>query len=99
MTDLKVAEQLIALAQNKEADGTVRDLAHRSVLRIKTLVGPAVAGGTSYGLISHLIRQYEMNPAEVPAPSVLAAPDGAPIDPGQEWLESLLGEPACEWMR
>ncbi|WP_229312277.1 zinc-dependent metalloprotease [Larkinella punicea] len=99
MTSLKVAEQLIALAQNKEADGAVRALAHWSVLRIKTLVGPAVAGDTSYGLISHLIRQYEMNPAEVPAPSVLAAPDGAPIDPGQEWLESLLGEPACEWVR
>ncbi|RRB00956.1 zinc-dependent metalloprotease [Larkinella rosea] len=98
MTGLKVAEQLIALAQNKDADATTRDLAHRSLLRIKTMVEPALANQLSnYGLITHLIRQYEQNPTQVPQPAVLVPPDGAPIDTGQEWLESLLGEPACEW--
>jgi hypothetical protein len=99
MIDLKVAEQLIALAQDKDADGTTRDLAHRSLLRIKTLVEPVLAGSNTYGLITHLIRQYEQNPAQVPAASLLTPPDGMPIDPGQEWLESLLGEPACDWVR
>ncbi|GAB3890639.1 zinc-dependent metalloprotease [Larkinella knui] len=100
MTELKVAEQLITLALNKDADGTTRDLAHRSLLRIKTLVEPGgLSSLASYGLITHLIRQYEQNPTQVPAASVLPAPDGAPIDPGQEWLEALGGEPACEWVR
>ncbi|GAB3934279.1 zinc-dependent metalloprotease [Larkinella terrae] len=100
MTALKLTEQLIALAQNKDADGTTRDLAHRSLLRIKTMVEPALANPISnYGLITHLIRQYEQNPTLVPQPTVLTLPDGAPIDTGQEWLDSLLGEPACEWTK
>ncbi|MGA0559067.1 zinc-dependent metalloprotease [Larkinella sp. VNQ87] len=96
MTSLKVAEQLIALAHNKDADGTTRDLAHRTLLRIKGMVEPTLSDGT-YGLITHLIRQYEQNPAEVTTSPVLPPPDGQPIDSGQEWLEGLLGEPACEW--
>ncbi|MFC5412018.1 zinc-dependent metalloprotease [Larkinella bovis] len=96
MIDLKLAEQLIALAQNKEASGAVRDLVHRALLDIKKLVEP-VAASTHYGLITHLIRQYEQNPAETTTSPVLTPPDGMPIDPGQDWLEGLRGEPACEW--
>ncbi|MGV3560572.1 zinc-dependent metalloprotease [Larkinella arboricola] len=95
MTGLKLAEQLISLAQNKDADGATRDLAHRSLQRIKKLAN--VSQGRTYGLITHLIRQYEQNPAQVQPSPVLTPPDGMPIDPGQEWLDGLLGEPACEW--
>lgn len=98
MTGLKLAEQLIALAQNKDADGTVRDLAHRSLQRIKKVAEP-VSTAPTYGLITHLIRQYEQNPAQVQPAPALIPPDGMPIDPGQEWLEGLLGDPACEWDR
>ncbi|GAB3340850.1 zinc-dependent metalloprotease [Larkinella ripae] len=98
MIDLKLAEQLIALAQNKDAAGAVRDQVHRSLQHIKVLVEP-VSPDKTYGLIAHLIRQYEQNSAQVSPAPVLPPPDGMPIDPGQEWLEGLLGEPACEWNR
>ncbi|WP_460636707.1 zinc-dependent metalloprotease [Larkinella harenae] len=97
MTGLKLTEQLISLAQNKDADGTTRDLAHRTLQRIKQMTNPS-ALETTYGLVNHLIRQYEQNPGQVTTVPALTPPDGMPIDPGQEWLEGLLGEPACEWV-
>lgn len=97
VTGLKVAEQLIALAQNKDATGTTRELAHQTLLRIKQLIFPTAP--QNHRLITHLIQQYEQGLAPVALAPVLTPPDGMPIDPGQEWLDGLLGEPVCEWER
>ena len=98
----KVLENLMQLATNKEAGGAVRASAHQAIMRIKAdytekkvdTFGPNLSGlRDAYPDYLHwLIDQYETNPASIPTTTPQTPPDGAPIDPGQEWLS-----PDCDW--
>lgn len=106
MLHRKVLESLMQLAVDKDVDGAVRSSAHEGIMRIKsqyaaeptvnlptgrTLANEASPGATP-DYLYWLISQYEANPESIPVTTALAPPDGAPIDPGQEWLA-----PACDW--
>ncbi len=100
MTSRRLLESLIALATDKDADGRVRTVAHDAIRHIKTtylLNGLAatydppfatpVTTDTPNNLL-WLIQQFERNPQQPPvAGAPLTAPDGAPIDPGQDYLD------------
>lgn len=85
----RTVEGLIGLAANKEADGRVRQEAHNGLMLIRNRYVPQPDR-----YLHWLIRQYEQNPQQ-PAllTNPLSPPDGAPIDPGQEWLDG------CAWER
>ncbi len=90
-TERLYLDQLIRLATNKDADGSVRAAAHDAIMRLNTYYnGPRGKGGNSYPL--WLIEQYRRLPDRTVSVPALLPPDGAPIDPGQEWLQ-----PACDW--
>ncbi|MCX6214405.1 MAG: zinc-dependent metalloprotease [Spirosoma sp.] len=106
MLQRKVLESLMQLAVDKDLDGAVRASAHEGIMRIKsqyagkpsinlparsslsTEASPGATGDYLYWLIA----QYETNPSSIPVAATPAPPDGAPIDPGQEWLA-----PECDW--
>ncbi|AKD57546.1 zinc-dependent metalloprotease [Spirosoma radiotolerans] len=106
MLHRKVLENLMQLAVDKELDGAVRASAHEGIMRIKSqyAVEPTVrlptretlnretSSGATPDYLYWLIGQYETNPSSIPVMAALAPPDGAPIDPGQEWLS-----PDCDW--
>ncbi len=105
MTQQKVLENLIQLATGKDNAGAVRAEAHNAIMQIKTdYARKAISGSYNIGVyvtrdtytdfIYWLIQQYENHPDQLPLTTPLVAPDGAPIDPGQEWLE-----PGCGWER
>ncbi|MCY7360384.1 MAG: peptidase, partial [Rudanella sp.] len=85
----KTVEGLISLATNREADGRVREAAHNGLMTIKKKY--RYTDPEHPGYLRLMIQQYEQNPQIPQSTTALAAPDGAPIDPGQEWLEG------CEW--
>lgn len=100
----KTVEGLIGLATNKEADGRVREVAHNGLMSIKMTFLPGLVRSVeknsrltylsnpqSPDYLTWLIGQYETNPQSPLQTNPLVAPDGAPIDPGQEWLDG------CEW--
>lgn len=100
----KMVEGLIGLATNKEADGRVREVAHNGLMLIKTTLLPGLvrpveknsklayfSNPHSPDYLTRLIGQYETDPQTLLLTTPLVAPDGAPIDPGQEWLDG------CEW--
>ncbi|MBC8154273.1 MAG: zinc-dependent metalloprotease [Bacteroidetes bacterium] len=103
MMQQKTLEHLIQLAAGKENMGIVRAAAHRSIMTIKadyarkntSTIGypesPAVRDEYP-DFLYWMIQQYEGNPDTSVATMLLTAPDGAPIDSGQEWLE-----PGCGW--
>ncbi len=102
MTQQKVLEHLIQTATGKENTGAVRAAAHRAIMQIKAdyalksttpQTSVVVAARDSYpDFLYWMIQQYENSPDQSVASTPLAAPDGAPIDSGQEWLE-----PGCGW--
>lgn len=97
LTSRRLLESLIALASDKEADGRVRSVAHDAIqhIRYKYLTQRStdapfnyVVSDTSPNQLLWLIQQYERNPQQPAVASTpLAAPDGAPIDPGYDWLD------------
>ncbi|MEZ0610018.1 zinc-dependent metalloprotease [Fibrella sp. WM1] len=97
LTSRRLLESLIELASNKEADGRVRSVAHDAIqhIRYKYLAQRATDAPFSYVVsdaspnqLLWLIQQYERNPQQpAVASSPLVAPDGAPIDPGYDWLD------------
>lgn len=93
LTSRRLLESLIALASDKETDGRVRSVAHETINTIRTkylTVKPSqgqAAAGSAAGQLLWLIQQYENNPQQPAASTALPAPDGAPIDPGYEWLD------------
>ncbi|CCG99582.1 hypothetical protein FAES_1572 [Fibrella aestuarina BUZ 2] len=97
LTSRRLLESLIALASDKEADGRVRSVAHDAIqhIRYKYLTQRStdapfnyVVSDTSPNQLLWLIQQYERNPQQpAVANTPLAAPDGAPIDPGYDWLD------------
>lgn len=101
MVQQKLLEQYIQLAADKTVDGAVRSAANDAIMNIKRsytqlVVGKPMASsvGQAPDFLYWLISQYEQNPDNLPVGSIQAPPNGAPIDPGQEWLE-----PDCEWVR
>ncbi|KAB7729396.1 DUF5117 domain-containing protein [Rudanella paleaurantiibacter] len=101
----KLVEGLIGLATNKDTDARVREVAHNGLMAIKKKYLRGRSTEVEYktelqyrtsnrnpGYLHWMIRQYEQNPQQAPvATTALVAPDGAPIDPGQEWLDG------CSW--
>ncbi|MBC7570524.1 MAG: zinc-dependent metalloprotease [Spirosoma sp.] len=108
MTQQKVLEHLMQLAVNTSNEGAVRASAHRAIMSIKQDYASKQVRQTSTrsdalgapirdeypDYLYWLINQYEANPGNVPMTMPLPAPDGSPIDPGQEWLT-----PDCDWTR
>lgn len=92
MTQQKVLEHLIQLASSKENNANVRATAHRSIMKIKADYATASLANEPAGFLAWMIQQYEANPDMSVATATIPAPDGSPIDPGQEWLE-----PGCGW--
>jgi Met-zincin/Domain of unknown function (DUF5117)/Domain of unknown function (DUF5118) len=93
MTSRRLLESLIALATDKDADSRVRGVAHDAIQHIKYyfVIDHSVRAPLNHGSDSQLlwlIRQYESNPQQAPvASTALATPDGAPIEPGYDWLD------------
>jgi hypothetical protein len=106
MLHQKVLESLMQLAVDKEVDGSVRASAHTGIMRIKSQyaiastinlptprsINTETSQGTPSDYLYWLISQYEANPGSIPLTVNPTPPDGAPIDPGQEWLS-----PDCDW--
>ncbi len=98
----KVLESLIQLAVNKEVNGAVRASAHQAIMTIKRNYAQKQISQVSIGespiqneypdFTHWMIGLYETNPAAIPVTTAQTPPDGAPIDPGQEWLS-----PDCDW--
>ncbi len=96
LTSRRLLESLIGLAADREADGRVRSTAHDAIQRIRQhyLVNKPMPGSLAYTVtetypnqLLWLIQQYESNPQQPMATTIMAAPDGAPIDPGYDWLD------------
>ncbi|MGF7218230.1 hypothetical protein GGR92_004407 [Spirosoma lacussanchae] len=91
-TERLYLDQLIKLATSKEADGSVRATVHEALMRLNTLyAGSKATSPYRYDYHRWLIEQYRNSPDRVVSVAAQAPPDGAPIDPGQEWL------PDCDW--
>ena len=91
MSERKVLEQLIQLAVNRDNSGAVRSAAHEAIQKIKQQQN-SIGASSQARYINWLIQQYEQNPETILLNTPLTPPDGAPIDPGQEWLS-----PDCDW--
>ncbi len=97
LTSRRLLESLIALASDKETDGRVRAVVHEAIQHIRykyltqrTTDSPFIYSVTdqSPNQLLWLIQQYERNPQQPPvANTTLTAPDGAPLDPGYDWLD------------
>ncbi len=81
---------LIQLATSKDADGSVRAVVHEALGQLRTYYGSATAAA-HHDYHRWLIEQYRDSPDRVVGVPAQLPPDGAPIDPGQEWLT-----PECE---
>ncbi len=84
---------LIQLATNKDADGSVRAAAHEALSQLKTVYGSATASAR-HDYHRWLIDQYRDSPDRTVSVPTQLPPDGAPIDTGQEWLT-----PDCDWTK
>jgi hypothetical protein len=106
MTQQKVLQHLIQIASGKDHDGAVRATAHQIIMRIKADYADRPTVTTNAGTVDQRtdvirdsypdflywqIQQYENRPDLSVGTTPLTAPDGAPIDPGQEWLEPGCG--------
>jgi Met-zincin len=90
MTERMYVDQLIKLATSKETDGNVRAVAHGALVKVRSSMNGAVAARDGY--VNWVIAQYLSDPDRTVSAPTMTPPDGAPIDPGQEWLS-----PDCEW--
>ena len=91
MTERIYVDQLIKLATGKETEGSVRAAAHSALLKVDYARNLALSAHDSY--VHWVIGQYLSDPDRTVSSPMLTPPDGAPIDPGQEWLS-----PDCEWL-
>ncbi|QJW88390.1 DUF5117 domain-containing protein [Spirosoma taeanense] len=99
MVQRKLVEHLIQLAASRDVDGAVRSGAHNALMTIKGNYTRKWGANTAFrntdeydDHLHWLIRQYEQNPSTIASTTPLTPPEGAPIDPGQEWLA-----PDCDW--
>ncbi len=95
LTDKLFLQKLIDLANNQEVTSQARAVASLKLSQLKSkLNAPTANSKTAAHHIfgADQIRRAEGNIGDLRPTSVQAPPDGAPIDPGQEWLS-----PDCEW--
>ena len=95
LTDKLFLQKLLDLASSQEVASQARAIALLKLSQLKGKLEPAST--TTKTAAHHLfaldqIRRAESNLADVRPTNTLAPPDGAPIDPGQEWLA-----PDCDW--
>jgi hypothetical protein len=90
MNERLFVEKLIKLAANTSVDGGVRAAVHELLFRMSTAASTVSTPRLPY--LKWTISQYISDPEKTVSTPTLVAPDGAPIDPGQEWLS-----PACDW--
>ncbi len=95
MTDKLFLQKLIDLASNQEVASQARAIALLKLSQLKNKLSapsanPKIAAHHLFGMDQ--IRRAEGDIADLRPTSVQAPPDGAPIDPGQEWLS-----PDCDW--
>ncbi len=95
-TEKLLLDHLIRLATNREADGRVREQTHETLLKININYAGKLAP-TAYAYRMWVIAQYLNQPDRISGniTSAQPAPDGAPIDPGQEWLLDT----ECDWKK
>jgi len=92
-------KHLLQLAANKEASEPARAMAHLKITELKSWLSATAGKQTDPNWKAHYlfalnqIKEYEQNPKEMNLAPPLSAPDGAPIDPGYEWLDIDM----CSW--
>ncbi|HLL95701.1 MAG TPA: zinc-dependent metalloprotease, partial [Spirosoma sp.] len=91
LTERMYIDQLVRLAIGKDTDGSVRAVAHEAILRIDNSK-PKTGLPDRNSYTKWVINQYLNDPDRMVSAPALSPPDGAPIDPGQEWLS-----PDCDW--
>ncbi|RZL04562.1 MAG: peptidase, partial [Pedobacter sp.] len=93
MVAMQFLDQLMKLANNKEAAMEVRANAYGAIDDIQDWLTNNTVDGAGFARLTLLkIRQFEENPDATISASPLNAPEGAPIEPGYEWLDV-----DCEW--
>lgn len=95
LTDKLFLQKLLDLASNQEVASQARALAllKLSQLKNKLAAAPSNPKAMAHRLFAlDQIRRAEGNIADVRPTNALVPPEGAPIDPGQEWLA-----PDCDW--
>ena len=91
MTEQMLIDQLIRVATNPASDASVRGAVHETLLKIRgSQAAKATPAQSNYA--TWLIDQYLTQPGQSVAVMPITPPDGAPIDPGQEWLTT-----DCDW--
>ncbi|GAB3642400.1 zinc-dependent metalloprotease [Spirosoma arcticum] len=96
MTERMYIDQLIRLATNKDADGSVRAATHEAIVKVYNTKSKEIAPyrNAYNAYLLWIISQYLSDPDRTVSAPPVSPPDGAPIDPGQEWLS-----PDCDWQR
>ncbi|UHG92005.1 zinc-dependent metalloprotease [Spirosoma oryzicola] len=95
LTDKLLLQKMIDLANNQDATSQARAIAGLKLSQLKAKLNGADANSK---LAAHhffaldQLRRAEGNVADIKPTNPQTPPDGAPIDPGQEWLA-----PACDW--
>ncbi|WP_460473384.1 zinc-dependent metalloprotease [Emticicia fontis] len=90
---MQFLDQLMVLANNKDAAMEVRANAYGAIDDIQDWLKSNTVDGAGFARLALLkIKQFEDNPDITIPTNSLAAPDGAPIEPGYEWLDE-----DCEW--
>lgn len=93
MVAMLFLDQLMQLANNKSAAMEARANAYGAIDDIQGWLKSNNVDGAGFARLTLLkIKQFEDNPEATISSNALAAPEGAPIDPGYEWLEQ-----DCEW--
>ena len=95
LTDKLLLQKLIDLASSQEVMSQARAIAILKLGELKSRltpsnVNPKLAAHRLFAMDQ--IRRAEGNIADLRPTSAQTPPDGAPIDPGQEWLS-----PDCDW--
>lgn len=86
--------QLMQLINRKDVHAEVRATAYKQLLEIDALCAPNQDQANpfaSYVLLK--IRQFEENPSAAIAETGVGIPEGAPIDPGYDWLSDTCINP------
>lgn len=95
LTDKLFLQKLIDLSGNQDVTPQARALATFKLSQLKGKLNAANANpktAAHHLFAADQIRRAEGNMADLRPSSAQAPPDGAPIDPGQEWLS-----PDCDW--
>ncbi|PLK43508.1 zinc-dependent metalloprotease [Emticicia sp. TH156] len=93
MVAMLFLDQLMMLANNKNAAMEARANAYGAIDDIQSWLKSNNVDGAGFARLTLLkIKQFEDNPEATISSNALAAPEGAPIEPGYEWLEQ-----DCEW--